>query len=340
MAERAVVWVDGVQVPGRDMRLAQAALLTPTAALTARAGVLFGLEVTATSPATMAVSVAAGQCAVTVDETAPGGVALCANDATVTVPIAAADPTNPRIDLAVARVYAELTAAGSRRWALEMVQGTPAAIPDAPALPANSLLLRAVTVPANASSIASGDISTTLPARTAAAGGITPSRDGVDVVGAVVGQYRHRLDTGALERWDGTAWRLSVPGGTRWFTSERTAQGQAGPNSDAVAANFTLVNATVGDWRIDGVFYVVNLGNATADFAVWLRTKSGAAADVNSTQVKNTAPAFARATLSDHTIVTHPGGDLVVSAVTQLQGNPGGNLAVEAGSRVTATLLG
>lgn len=207
MAERAVTWVDGVQVSGRDMRLAQTGLLVPASALAARSGVLSGLAVTARATPDMSVDVAAGQCAVTVTETSPGGAALCANDATVTRQIEAASATNPRIDLIVARVFAEVTAQAERRWALEVVTGTPAASPVAPSLPPNSLLLRSVTVPANASAITEADLSPTLPARTTALGGIVPSLTADDVVGQYVGQYRDRTDTGATERWTGTEWR-------------------------------------------------------------------------------------------------------------------------------------
>jgi hypothetical protein len=245
MAERAVQWVDGVQVSGQDMRLGVAALLAPASPTQARSGVLSGLEVTARSTPDMSVNVAAGQCAVTVTEITPGGTALCANDATVNVPIAISDATNPRIDLIVARVYAETAALADRKWRLEPVTGTPAASPVEPTLPPNSLRLKRVDVPAGATSITASNISGN-PARTSAAGGITVSRDATDVAGVTVGQYRDRA--GALERWDGTAW-VGAGGTTSAAVTAATALS---------AAAGWAVHASTGVRRV-GPLLVLNL---------------------------------------------------------------------------------
>lgn len=271
MAERLVTWVDGVQAgTGREMRLTNAGLLVPVSALVARGGVLHGYAVTAKGTPDMSVDVAAGQAAVVVTETAPGGVAMCTNDATVNKTIAAADPTNPRIDLVIARVYAELTPSASRKWAIEVVAGTPHATdPQEPTLPANSLKLRAVTVGAGVSSITSSAISTTLPARTSALGGITPSKDATDVVGFLEGQYRHRLDTGALEQYRSGAWK--PPWNLPWGRIGRADVGVSGLTAAlATISNGTLTNGTTVGRRVilRGSLRLVRSGVVTQGFAV------------------------------------------------------------------------
>jgi hypothetical protein len=86
-----------------------------------------------------------------------------------TLTVATADPTNPRIDLVCANVVdnGNNTSSGE----VQIITGTPAASPSAPSAPANSVSLAQVTVPANATSITSGDIAD-VRTFTAAAGGI------------------------------------------------------------------------------------------------------------------------------------------------------------------------
>ncbi len=79
------------------------------------------------------------------------------NQTQKTVTLTAANATNPRIDRISARIYdpaqgdsppAPLTSAGGILF--EVTDGTPAGSPSAPALPANSLAIATVLVPANA----------------------------------------------------------------------------------------------------------------------------------------------------------------------------------------------
>src|SRR5215472_10875402 len=97
-------------------------------------GVVTGCAVTAQASPNMTVAVAAGSVAI-------AGVQSSVTAGNVT--LAAADPTNPRFSLIVA-------ASGG---ALSAVAGTPAANPVFPAIPANSVVLAAVRVPAGAASI-------------------------------------------------------------------------------------------------------------------------------------------------------------------------------------------
>lgn len=109
--------------------------------------------------ANMSVDIARGGAYVLGDDATDQGYYFVYNDATFNVVIAAADPTNPRIDLIIARVkdVAEGGAAGDT-WTLEVVAGTPAGSPSAPALPASALKLAQVAVAAAAASITNANI--------------------------------------------------------------------------------------------------------------------------------------------------------------------------------------
>lgn len=116
------------------------------------------LLVTQNGTPNMSVNVAAGRVVVDGTENALQGVYHCVNDATKNVTIAAADATNPRIDLIVARVRDASYSGVTNAWAIEAVTGTPAATPVAPATPANSYVLAQISVPANATAITNSQI--------------------------------------------------------------------------------------------------------------------------------------------------------------------------------------
>ena len=116
------------------------------------------LAVSANATPNMSVNVAAGQAWIAGSTAANQGLYYCFNDAPVNLVVAASDPTNPRYDLVAATVLDAAYAGASNEWLLQVITGTAAPSPAAPAVPANSLLLALVTVPAAASSITSGDI--------------------------------------------------------------------------------------------------------------------------------------------------------------------------------------
>jgi hypothetical protein len=145
MTEQSGFFADGVG----DIRRYSQANLAEALRLFARNGVshIFGngCQVAVTTPATRAVTVA-------------DGVALIQgyyyqNDATITLPIAAADATNPRID----RVVLRLDALGERAIEALVVTGEPAATPAAPALVRSGGLydigLATLLLPANAETV-------------------------------------------------------------------------------------------------------------------------------------------------------------------------------------------
>lgn len=75
------------------------------------------------------------------------------------VPIAASDPTNDRIDRVIARVYDdEADSSGNDYGDIEVLQGTPAGSPSAPALPNGAISLATILVQNGVTAITDADI--------------------------------------------------------------------------------------------------------------------------------------------------------------------------------------
>jgi hypothetical protein len=123
-------------------------LCTPTA-----------LAVTQRGTPNMSVDVAKGTALITGSSSLAQGCYAFTNDATVNLPIATADATNPRRDIVIAQVRDNTEdSTGFNDARLFVVTGTPAASPVDPAIPANCLALARVAVAAGASSIVNANI--------------------------------------------------------------------------------------------------------------------------------------------------------------------------------------
>lgn len=121
----------------------------------------------------MSVDVAAGVAVVDgTQDVVHQGSYVCLNDATVQLTIAAADPTNPRIDIVVAKVQDSQYSGATDAWSLAVVTGTPAPSPAVPAAPANSIVLAQVSVLALAASIVNANITDVRPSSAAPAGNL------------------------------------------------------------------------------------------------------------------------------------------------------------------------
>ncbi len=123
------------------------------------------LLVSANGTPNMTVLVAAGMCAIlgTQNTLYQGLYSGALNDASVALTIAAADATNPRIDIVVAQVEDASYSGSNNDWKLAVISGAPAASPSPPATPANAIVLAQVSVAANALSITSGNITDKRP---------------------------------------------------------------------------------------------------------------------------------------------------------------------------------
>ncbi len=106
----------------------------------------------------MSVDVAAGRCFVLGTEATFQGTYFCENRASVNKAIAASDPTNPRIDLVVAKIQDANYSGATNAWSIAVVTGTPNASPSAPSMPNNSLLLATIAVAATVTTIVDANI--------------------------------------------------------------------------------------------------------------------------------------------------------------------------------------
>ncbi|MCS0637219.1 hypothetical protein NX801_16425 [Streptomyces sp. LP05-1] len=208
-------WVAETGQTREDTRLTQVGATTPRTALEARTGVLpgssdgrsrltgFRLEGTSAMSATVAegrgvIQGQSGQGVYPVTLTTPEALTFDAGDGQY-----------GRVDLVVVRVYDSLYDSSNRHEAVvEIVPGTPAATPAAPAVPPLSLPLYTVSVPAGAGA-GNGGINwnsavTDLRSVVVGLGGILPAEGSANPPGAYPGQYQDA--GGALQRWDGSAW--------------------------------------------------------------------------------------------------------------------------------------
>lgn len=86
------------------------------------------------------------------------GLYYCFNDGIVILSHSASNPTNPRIDIDIIQVQDSNYFGSVNTATLGVVTGTPASSPAQPATPASSLLLSAVAIAANATTITNGNI--------------------------------------------------------------------------------------------------------------------------------------------------------------------------------------
>lgn len=211
--------------------------------------------VTQTGTPSMAVLVAAGAAIVDGTEASDQGVYFVDSDGNDTLAIAAADATNARFDMIVARVRDAAYSGATNAWALEVVQGTPAASPVEPAIPANCLVLARVSVAAGASSIVNANIvdrrtTTTGQGRVASLGGVVVCTSTTRPSGAALyeGLTIYETDTDKMWVWDGSTWNLpkNVPGGILGYAEITSSQNGFAGVSDVSGLSVTV---TVGAGR-------------------------------------------------------------------------------------------
>lgn len=119
------------------------------------------LAVTQNSPTGMSVLVAAGWASIAGTTTSNMGVYTVYNDASAVATITTADATNPRIDRVCLTVNDSAYTGAVNNVAINVVAGTPAGSPTAPATPANSISLATIAVAAGATTIVTANITDT-----------------------------------------------------------------------------------------------------------------------------------------------------------------------------------
>ena len=149
-------WLQNGSHPAENDRLTTQALWATTGIINASS-----LEVTQNSPAGMSVRIASGWAAIVGTTQANMGTYVGYNDATVVLGVTTADPTNPRIDRVCMTVNDAYYTGASNNVVLQVVAGTPAGSPVAPATPANSISLATVAVAAGATALTTANITDT-----------------------------------------------------------------------------------------------------------------------------------------------------------------------------------
>jgi hypothetical protein len=149
-------WLQAGSYPAQYDRLTAQALWASTGIIGSSS-----LAVSPNSPVGMSVRVASGWAAIVGTTTSNMGVYTIFNDATDTLTITTADPTNPRIDLVCATVRDAFYSGANNDVIFQIIAGTPAGSPVAPSLPANSISLATIAVGAAVTQINTGDITDT-----------------------------------------------------------------------------------------------------------------------------------------------------------------------------------
>lgn len=149
-------WLQNGSHPAENDRLTMQAIFATTGIINASS-----LEVTPNSPVGMSVRVGTGWAAIVGTTQSNMGVYTAYNDATQVLTVTTADPTNARIDRVVVTVQDAYYTGAFNDVIFQVIAGTPAGSPVAPATPANSISLATIAVAAAATQINSGDITDT-----------------------------------------------------------------------------------------------------------------------------------------------------------------------------------
>lgn len=164
---------DSAQTPFRTFLNGASTINNGTTAANQIAGGVFpgggAMQVTAGSG--MSVTVAAGYCMVPNSTSALQGGYSTGTMTSAALTLNAADSTYGRLDLVAVSVNDTGTA--SSNAVVQVVTGTPAASPSLPSLPANSISLASVLVPAGSASVLSANVSD-LRSYVVAPGGVLP----------------------------------------------------------------------------------------------------------------------------------------------------------------------
>jgi hypothetical protein len=149
-------WLQNGSHPAENDRLTTQALWATTGIINSAS-----LLVTQNTPPGLSVVVASGWAAIVGTTQANMGTYVTYNDASAVLSLNTANPTNPRIDLVCATVNDAYYTGSLNNVVLQVVAGTPAGSPVAPALPANSISLATVAVGAGATAITTANITDT-----------------------------------------------------------------------------------------------------------------------------------------------------------------------------------
>ena len=149
-------WLQNGSHPAENDRLSTQALYATTGIIGSSS-----LAVSQNSPAGMSVIVASGWSAIVGTTQANMGAYVVFNDANNVLTVTTANPTNPRIDRVVVTVQDAYYTGAFNDVIFQVIAGTPASSPTAPAIPANSISLATIAVGAGVTSILNANITDT-----------------------------------------------------------------------------------------------------------------------------------------------------------------------------------
>jgi len=149
-------WLQNGSHPAENDRLSTQALYATTGIIGSSS-----LAVSQNSPAGMSVIVASGWSAIVGTTQANMGTYVVFNDANNVLTVTTANPTNPRIDRVVVTVQDAYYTGAFNDVIFQVIAGTPASSPVAPATPANSISLATIVVGAGVTSILNANITDT-----------------------------------------------------------------------------------------------------------------------------------------------------------------------------------
>lgn len=146
-------WLQNGSHPAENDRLTMQGIIASSGVFTTGS-----LAVTESGTPAMSVQVADGWGALVGNFTTNMGVYQFYNDAATTLTIATANPTNPRIDKVVVTISDSYYTGATNTVAFQVIAGTPAGSPVAPATPTMSYALATIAVAAGATSITNANI--------------------------------------------------------------------------------------------------------------------------------------------------------------------------------------
>jgi hypothetical protein len=146
-------WLQNGSHPAENDRLQMQSIFNTTGIIGATS-----LQVTQNSSLGMTVFVASGWAAIVGTYQSNMGVYNVYNDATTTLTVTAANASNPRIDLVCVTIQDAFYTGASNTTLFQVIAGTPAVSPVAPALPTNSIALAYITVAAGATQVLNANI--------------------------------------------------------------------------------------------------------------------------------------------------------------------------------------
>jgi hypothetical protein len=166
-------WQQNASHPAENDRLSTQGLWRNTGVLNAA-----DLVTTQNGTPNMSVNVSSGWASIVGNYTTNMGAYVAYNDATQNLVISTASGSNPRIDLICMTVSDSYYTGALNQVAFQVIAGTPAGSPVAPALPINSISLATVYVGAGATQILTANITDT---RTVTTSAITVDLSSVEV---------------------------------------------------------------------------------------------------------------------------------------------------------------